>query len=165
MGSDPAGVYEQLAPAVLGYLRAQGVTDPDDLLGEVFLHVARDLARFGDADDPLAVRRWVFGIARHRVLDARRRAARRPRIVSAAVPELPGAASPSPDGPDPELVAALATLTPEQREVLALRFVADLALGDVAALTGRTVGAVKALQHRALEQLRAAVSPAARPAL
>jgi RNA polymerase sigma-70 factor (ECF subfamily) len=39
-----------------------------------------------------------------------------------------------------------------------LRFVADLPLEAVAKITGRRVGAVKALQHRALENLRRAVS-------
>ena len=66
---------------------------------------------------------------------------------------------------DPELLDALAQLTPDQREVLALRFVADLSLEDVARLTKRSVGATKALQHRALENLRAAVSPDEPPAL
>jgi len=47
----------------------------------------------------------------------------------------------------------LAQLTPDQREVIGLRFVADLALEDVARITGRKVGAVKAMQHRALAQL------------
>ena len=50
-------------------------------------------------------------------------------------------------------------ITRVAREVLALRFVADLPLEDVARLTKRSVGATKALQHRALENLRAAVSP------
>jgi len=54
---------------------------------------------------------------------------------------------------DPELVAALLALTPDQREVVTLRFVADLSLEDVAAMTGRSVGATKALQHRALAAL------------
>jgi len=59
---------------------------------------------------------------------------------------------------DPVLRAALLALTVEQREVVGLRFVADLSLEDVAAVTGRTVGAVKSLQGRALENLRKAVS-------
>ena len=53
----------------------------------------------------------------------------------------------------PELVRALGRLTAEQREVVALRFVADLPIDAVAALTGRKANAVKALQHRALEAL------------
>jgi RNA polymerase sigma-70 factor (ECF subfamily) len=141
--------YRRLAPAVLGYLRAQGAPDPEDLVGEVFLNVARDLPRFKGDDD--ALRRWVFTIAHNRLLDARRRAARRPQTARVPLPEV---ASPPPADPlDPDLVAALSTLTPEQREVVVMRFVADLSLDDVARITGRKVGAVKALQHRALEML------------
>ena len=152
---DAGAVYRSLAPAVLGYLRANRAEDPEDLLGEVFRQVARDLPRFRGDDDDL--RRWVFTIAHHRLVDAGRRRARRPRIADAEVPDRP---APDPaDPPDPELLAALAALTAEQREVVVLRFVADLSLEEVARVTKRRVGAVKALQHRALEQLRKAVSP------
>lgn len=150
-----AEAYEKLAPAVLGYLRAQRAPDPEDILGEVFLQVARDLSRFKGDDD--ALRRWVFSIAHNRLLDARRRETRRPRLVDRAVPEV--AAPPPPDLIDPDLVAALAALTPDQREVVVLRFVADLPLADVAKITSRRTGAVKALQHRALESLGRALAP------
>jgi len=142
-------VYRHLAPAVLGYLRSQRAIEPDDLLGEVFLQVARDLPRFSGDDD--ALRRWVFTIAHHRLIDDRRRRARRPQLSDG---EAPDAAAPElPDATDPELLAALARLTAEQREVVLLRFVGDLPLEAVAKMTKRNVGAVKALQHRALEQL------------
>lgn len=153
---DPDAAYRVLAPRVLGYLRARGAAEPEDLLGEVFLQVARDAARFADWDDAEAVRRWVFTIARNRAVDAGRRRRRRPRPADAPVPEV--AAAPHPPTPDPELLAALAALTDDQREVVVLRFVADLPLEAVADVTGRPVGAVKSLQHRALEQLRRAVS-------
>ena len=146
---DAGALYRQLAPAVRGYLRAQGVPDPDDVLSEVFLHVARSLPRYkGDED---GVRPWVFAIARHRALDAHRRRARRPQTSDAAVPEV--AVTDRPGAMDPELVVALAQLTAEQREVVVLRFVADLSLEAVAEITGRPVGAVKSMQHRALGQL------------
>ena len=149
MASSAEDVYRQLAPPVLGYLRAQRAPDPEDLLGEVFLQVARDLQKF--KGDDAALRRWVFAIAHNRLLDARRRASRRPRLVDRDVPDAP---VPSPSDPfDPELVDALSRLTPDQREVVVLRFVADLPLADVARITGRRVGAVKAMQHRALEML------------
>ena len=141
--------YRWLAPAVLGYLRAQRAPDPEDLVGEVFLQVARDLPRFRGDDD--ALRRWVFTIAHNRLLDARRREGRRPPPAHGPLPDLASPAAPDPL--DPELVAALSTLTPEQREVVVLRFVGDLSLEDVARITRRKVGAVKALQHRALEML------------
>ena len=150
-------MYRALAPAVLGYLRGQRADDPEDLLGEVFLQVARDLPRFQGDDDDL--RRWVFTIAHHRVVDAGRRRRRRPQLADAPVPD--SAAPPSPEAPDAELLAALSALTPDQREVVVLRFVADLPLEDVARVLRRRVGAVKALQHRALENLRKAVSPEA----
>lgn len=147
---DAGEVYRELAPAVLGYLRARGAPDPENVLGEVFLGVARDLSGFrGDAT---ARRRWVFTIAHNRLTDAHRRRARRPEVVDA---EPIGGEAPPPEDPvDPELVAALAALSDGQREVVVLRFVADLSLDDVAAITGRTTNAVKAMQHRALAGLR-----------
>ena len=150
-----AEAYRSLAPAVLGYLRAQRAPEPEDILGEVFLQVARDLHRFRGDDD--ALRRWVFSIAHNRLLDARRRDGRRPQLVDRAVPAVP--TPPLPDPLDPDLVAALAQLTADQREVVVLRFVADLPLADVAKITSRRVGAVKAMQRRALEALERALAP------
>lgn len=146
---DAGEVYRSLAPAVLGYLRGQRAGDPEDLLGEVFLQVARDLGRF-DGDDQ-ALRRWVFTIAHHRLVDDRRKRSRRPQEADAEVPDV--AASERPGEVDPELLAALERLTREQREVVVLRFVADLPLDAVAKITKRRTGAVKALQHRGLETL------------
>ena len=157
-----AQLYRHLAPAVLGYLRTQRVPDPEDALGEVFLQVARDLGRF--SGDDVGLRRWVFSIAHNRAMDAHRKATRQRTTLEAELAETSSApgrgahAPPPPDPLDPELVDALATLSTDQREVIVLRFVADLPLEAVAKITGRKVGAVKALQHRALENLRRAVS-------
>lgn len=146
-----AWVYRLLAPAVLGYLRAERVDDPEDLLGEIFLQVTRDLHKFSGDDDDL--RRWVFTIAHNRVVDASRRRARRREDLVAVAPE--DDIVPAPDDPfDPELIDALHALTEDQRDVVLLRFVADLPLETVARLTDRSVGGVKALQHRALQQLQ-----------
>jgi RNA polymerase sigma-70 factor (ECF subfamily) len=146
---DAEAAYRAFAPAVLGYLRGQGVPDPEDVLSEVFLQVARSLPRFRGADDE--VRPWVFTIARNRAIDDRRRRGRRPSVPRAVLPER--SARPAAEPIDPALVAALGRLTPEQQEVVVLRFVADLPLEEVASITHRTAGAVKAMQHRALAQL------------
>jgi RNA polymerase sigma factor (sigma-70 family) len=146
---DAADLYRRLAPTVLGYLRSQRLSDAEDVLGDIFLQVVRDLARFRGND--AALRRWVFTIAHHRIVDAHRRATRRPILGGENVQDR---AAPTPPDPlDPELTQALGRLTADQREVVALRFVADLPIATVAALTGRTPNAVKALQHRALEAL------------
>ena len=153
--SRAAQAYRDLAPPVLGSLRALRVTEPDDVLGEVFVQVVRDIGRF--RGDEAALRRWIFSIAHNRVMDSHRRTRRRPPPVLRPGLE-PGAVS-APDEPfDDELVEALAALTFDQREVVVLRFVADLSLEAVARITNRTVGAVKALQHRAIERLLLALS-------
>ena len=145
---DAGEAYRRLGPSVHGYLRGQRVADADDLLGEVFYRVTRSLTRFsGDEDD---LRRWVFTIARNCVIDDRRRHARRAKHqrVEDRQDEVVEVSD-----RDDELISALAQLTPEQRQVIGLRFIADLAIEDVATITGRTVGAVKSMQHRALHQL------------
>lgn len=146
---DAGDVYRAYARGVLSYLRGQGVADPEDVLGDVFLNVAKSLPRFEGDEDHL--RRWVFTLAHHRIIDDRRRRARRPKVVDSEVPDRP--APPAPEAADPELVAALAQLTEEQREVILLRFIADMPIEEVARLTSRTAGAVRALQHRAMTQL------------
>ncbi|MFZ6003710.1 MAG: RNA polymerase sigma factor [Actinomycetota bacterium] len=146
---DAGEAYRSLGPAVLGYLRGQGASDPEDLLSEVFLQVARSLPRFRGDDD--AMRRWIFTIARNRLIDESRRRRRRPSTRAGPVPDVP--ARSAEDSFDPALLRALGQLTADQREVVVLRFVADLSLDEVATITKRAPGAVKSMQHRALAQL------------
>jgi RNA polymerase sigma-70 factor (ECF subfamily) len=56
-----------------------------------------------------------------------------------------------------KLTEGLALLTTDQRRVLGLRVVADLSVEEVAGILGKRRGAVKALQHRAIERLRKSV--------
>jgi DNA-directed RNA polymerase specialized sigma24 family protein len=51
-------IYRDLSPVVLGYLRARRATEPEDLLGEVFLQVARDLPAFDGSERDF--RAWAF---------------------------------------------------------------------------------------------------------
>ncbi len=148
-------VYDTLAPAVLGWFRSHRMTDPEALTGDVFVAVARALPTFEGDDD--ALRRWVFTIARNRRTDAIRAAKRRPvevRLDETGLRDEPTAPSAT-DPVDPELVAAIARLTDDQREVVLLRVVADLSVADVAVLTGRSPGSVKMLTSRGLASLRA----------
>ncbi len=122
--------------------------DPEGLTGDVFVAVTEKLGGF--RGDDAALRRWVFTIAHHRRVDEIRRDLRRPETLSEA-PTAPPTIDPAPL--DPDLVAALDRLTPDQRDVVVLRYVADLSLRDVARITGRRTGAVKMLQARALGAL------------
>jgi RNA polymerase sigma factor (sigma-70 family) len=150
-------LYDGLAPAVLGYLRANGAPDPEDVLGEVFLQVARDIPRF-EGEEP-GFRSWVFTIAHHRLIDARRHSARRPVELSAEPPEPGEHADDAADqalaqiGLD-EVTRILEGLSPDQREVLLLRVVGDLTVEDTAQAVGKRPGAVKALQRRGLAAVK-----------
>lgn len=154
----PASVYEMLSTAVFGYFRAQRMRDPEDLTGDVFVAVTQKLSGF--RGDDAALRRWVFTIAHHRRVDEIRRSARQPEILDDAPLESP---SFDPAPIDPALVAALDRLTIEQRDVVVLRYLADLSIADVAKIIGKRPGAVKMLQARGLDALADAVGNVSRP--
>lgn len=137
-----------------GYFRGRGVADADDLTGDVFVRVAQGIGGF--RGDGASLRRWVFTIAHHRYVDELRSAHRQRSRSTGEVPEIE--AMPAPSGSlDADLLAAMEQLTDEQREVLVLRFVADLPIRDVGRVLGKRAGAVKMLQQRGLERLAAAL--------
>ncbi|MGH2783303.1 MAG: RNA polymerase sigma factor [Acidimicrobiia bacterium] len=153
-----AALYDELSGRLLRYLRARGARDADDLVGEVFVQLARGLAHF--RGDEAALRGWAFLIARNRLLDELRRGRRHPVEALDNVDDGVLAA-----GGDTEVEAMarlgsarlrglLDVLTPDQRDVLLLRIVGDLSLEQVAATLGKRVGAVTQLQRRALAALR-----------
>lgn len=160
-GSDVAfeAVFHELAPAVAGYLRLNGVSEVDELTNEVFAQVHRGLHRF--SGDWAGFRSWVFTIAHHRMVDEARRARRRPPIALAEVSEEAATGDVESEAldalSDERLHRLLSILSDDQRQVLLLRIVADLPLEEVAVALGKTVGAVKSLQHRALASLRRAL--------
>jgi RNA polymerase sigma factor (sigma-70 family) len=158
-GSEAAwqDLYDGLAPVVLGYLRANKAPDPEDVLSEVFLQVARDISKF-EGEEP-GFRSWVFTIAHHRLIDARRHSARRPVDLSPEAPEPRGRADDAAEealaqiGLE-EVHRVLAALSEDQRAVLLLRVLADMSIEDVAKAVGKRPGAVKALQRRGLAAVK-----------
>jgi RNA polymerase sigma-70 factor (ECF subfamily) len=150
-------LYVELAPVVGGYLRLQGAAEPDDLTSEAFLGVFGRLASFEGSEQQF--RSWVFTIAHRRLIDERRRAVRRPTIMTADTDLLDRAGGDVEQDAFAVLGAArvyelCAGLSDDQREVLILRVVGDLTVEQVAAIIDKSVGAVKALQRRALQALR-----------
>jgi RNA polymerase sigma-70 factor (ECF subfamily) len=157
-GSVPAfeRIYRELSPSVASYLRWNGVHDVESLTNEVLAQVHRNLHRF--AGDAPAFRSWVFTIAHHRMVDDRRAVGRRPTIADAEIHEHTVVGNAEDEALDllgnRRLRELLEGLSPDQRDVLLLRVVADLSLEDVALALGKRRGAVKSLQHRALATLR-----------
>jgi RNA polymerase sigma factor (sigma-70 family) len=152
-------IYKELAPSVLGYLRGQGAAEPEDLTSEVFVGIVRSLERF--EGDERAFRGWVFAIAHRRLIDERRRLARRREEATdpAEMSDLVSGGVVLDAEADPMgalgtgVGRALTVLTPDQRAVILLRILADLSVADVASILGKSQGAVKTLQRRALGAL------------
>jgi RNA polymerase sigma-70 factor (ECF subfamily) len=162
---DPAATAElvhRIRPAVLRYCRARlgrfaGSYDAaDDAAQEVFVAVLAALPRYRDEGKPFAA--FVFSVAGRKVADVARAAYRLP----IAVAEVPEQVDPA-DGPEALALRAadadaarqlLATLPPQQQEILHLRVAAGLSAEETGAALGMTAGAVRVAQHRALSRLR-----------
>lgn len=153
-------IYTTLAPQILGYLRAHEVADSEDVTNEVFLQLIPQLPRLQGGVEGL--RRLAFTIARARMIDAARKGGRRGTAL-AYDPELDQRMVPSAEDEAEQSDAlarvhhALRLLPEDQREVVTMRVIADLSLEQTAEVMGRSVGAIKQLQRRGLNALRAAL--------
>ncbi len=149
-----AVICEKLYPRIYRYLsyKVVDVRDAEDLAGEVFVRMLEAIS--GQKGNLEA---WLFRIAGNVLTDHYRK-----RAVRSGEVELP---EEIPGGNDPEAVVqqkldgdrlrkGLQTLTEEQKETVILRFIMGYDHDEVAAMMGRSAGAVRALQFRALSALR-----------
>lgn len=154
-------LYAWLAPAVASYVRGQGLPDADDAVGDVFLKAFTSIGGFRGTEEQF--RSWVFTVAHHRIVDERRRERRRPPACTT----LDAVAEEEASGRTEDIAISaisLATLRSvvdslpaDQRDVLLMRVLGDLTVEQTAQSLGKTAGAVKQLQRRALLAARAAV--------
>jgi RNA polymerase sigma-70 factor (ECF subfamily) len=159
-------LFREYQPPLLRYLRASEPRAAEDLAAEVWLALAPKLTEF--TGDEAGFHGWLFTVARRRLMGYRRQAVRR-RTAPVPGEHFHGLASD--DDPAAEGIAGLVTqqaidhlvagLSEEQAEVVLLRVVADLPVAEVARITGRTAGAVRVMQHRALRKLAESFSEAA----
>jgi RNA polymerase sigma-70 factor, ECF subfamily len=104
---------------------------------------------------------WVFGIARNAALDELRKRKRRAKLET----EPADVWSPGPDEEAErrlrreEVRAALATLDPRDRDLVALKFAGGLSNGEIAGVLGISESNVGSRLHRAVEKLRKACQP------
>ena len=160
LGSDWAWeiIVRNYGPNLNRFFRIRGVADPDALVGEVFVDMARNLGSF-NGDEP-AFRSWVFVIAYRRLADERRRLSR--RLDETPTPTVPERTDRAPSAEDEAMAAVADTeakrmldvLTGDQRDAVSLRVIEGLTLAETAAVMGKPVGAVKGLQRRAIAKLR-----------
>ncbi len=151
-------LWNRFSRQVLSFARLRGSHDPDGIANDAFVGAFRSIDRFSGGESDFVS--FLFAITRNKVADEVRKRSRqvqeRPLVghdVGAGDMERVAFA-----GLSMETREALGRLTDEQREIVFLRIVADLPLEQVATLTGRTVGATKAMQHRALAAMRKEIS-------
>ncbi|MEV7607663.1 RNA polymerase sigma factor [Paenarthrobacter sp. NPDC089322] len=155
---DPAllftAAYNNFAGPVFGYLRARGVDDAEAVTQDVFLALYPKLETLHGGLQ--GAKTLLFTMAHARMVDHYRKRERTPDATPYEA-DLDGRQSPSAEDQAvgslgvTELMEELAT---DHREVLALRVVADLSVEETADIMGKSQGAVKQLQRRALSALR-----------
>ncbi len=156
-GGALAELWHRYAPALARFARAASAEDPDAVVNDAFLGAFGGLARF--RGDEAGFRALLYTIARRRLVDEARSRARRVPTTEYAAADAPAVPSVEvelfgvPTG-GPPVLDLVRSLPPDQRDVVLLRLVADLPIGQVADVLGKRPGAVKSLQRRALDALR-----------
>jgi RNA polymerase sigma-70 factor (ECF subfamily) len=149
--------YEEALPRVYGYfLHRCGGSVPvaEDLTQETFLAAVGELKKGKRIDTPVA---WIFGIARHKLLDHYRRQERLERpLVTLVVTGQPEEELRVTEGEDARehAIAALANVAASQRAALVLCYVDGYSVAETARLLDRSVEAVESLLARGRQSFK-----------
>jgi RNA polymerase sigma-70 factor (ECF subfamily) len=149
-------LYNGNVDAIYRYIwpRVRDDTVAEDLTAQVFLKALEGLPAYEPTGKPFLA--WLYRIAYARIVDHWRRQERRATLP---LDDTMPAREPRPgellEAEDDWVTAIdlLAQLTDDQQEVLMLRFIGEMSLSEVAETVGKTLGATKATQHRALASL------------
>jgi RNA polymerase sigma-70 factor (ECF subfamily) len=134
--------------------------DAEDLTTQTFLKMLESITKFKWRSAPFSA--WLFRIAHNLAMDHFR--ATRRWQPEENVPEQPGEEEPSAESVAfqsigrQSMLELIENLSQEQQQVLTLKFVFNFPNADVATILGKTEGAVKSLQHRALVSLQKQVA-------
>lgn len=149
---DIAAIYDKYSPQIYRYLYHRLGNGPlaEDLTAEVFVR----LVRSGTAPDNVAA--YLYRCAHNLIVDYLRENPYSidPLDETLATQQGDPAHIAELDAERVRLRRAISLLTADQQQVIALRFVEGFSIGETAQLMGRPEGAAKALQHRALVNLR-----------
>jgi RNA polymerase sigma-70 factor (ECF subfamily) len=153
-------LYRRYLCRIYGFVRSQTPDEPtaEDLTAQTFFRAFSSASTFsGDG----TYRSWLFRIAHNTLASWRVGRAKGPVVVENVPEHVDPAPLPSAvvlAGEERSLVWRLvSSLGPAQREVLALRYLEDLTIEEIADVTDRSRGAVRILLHRARNSLRRAI--------
>ncbi len=149
--------YERLSPRIWGFLRKRTVSQAlaEDLYQEVWSKIHRSKEQY---DHKFPVAPWIFTIARSVLYDGLRGIQRNNEVavgeesLSRASDLTSFEESTKLDSPDLEV--ALAALSPEQKEIIKLRYQKEWSFGEIASSLGLSEDSVRKRISRILKELR-----------
>jgi RNA polymerase sigma-70 factor, ECF subfamily len=153
-----AELYENFFELVYTYVarRVRSRSEAEDQTAEVFHRALRSLPRFKWTGAPFAA--WLFRIAANMIADRAKRAARE-QAAGAVEDIVRSSGRPQTEIEDVErqthLFRLVDELAEDQRRVVLMRFAEEKSIREIAHSLGRSEGAIKQLQFRALQNLRA----------
>ena len=154
-------IYDSYSPGLVRYAtRLLGESDlAEECAAETFSRFLKALHNGGGPKDCLQA--YLYQVAHHWITDYyRRQPPPTYSLVDTLASDVGDPAQTAAENIERERVrAALMRLTPEQREVVVLKYLEGWENADIASLLRKPVGAIKALQHRALDALRRQVLP------
>lgn len=150
-------LYAAEAAGLLGFLvyRTGDVALAEDVLADTFERVLRTRRRFDPSRG--SQKTWLYSIALNRLTDLRRRETAEERALERADDGNTAVSSQAQHdaiGERDAIMAALRTLSTEEREAVALRYGADLSLKEIARIAGTPETTIKGRLHRGLQKLR-----------
>ena len=152
-----AELYDRHFDGIYRYLftRVRHQADAEDLTEQVFLKMVDSISRY--RPQGVAFSSWLYRIAHNLLVDRYRRAGREAVELSAQVQDNRAHTDPAAMAQNSDerrrLSEAIQRLTPEQQQVITMRFIDNLDVDEIARLTHRRPGAIHSMQHRALASL------------
>jgi RNA polymerase sigma-70 factor (ECF subfamily) len=130
--------------------------DAEDLTTQTFVKMLESIDRFKWRSAPFSA--WLFRIAHNLAMDHFRASRRWQPEEEVPEPEVPEGSAAEDEALDSigrkSMLELIESLSPDQQQVLTLKFVFNFSNGEAATILGKTEGAVKSLQHRALVSLQ-----------
>ena len=154
-----AGLYRMYLPTVYKFLfyRVGNKAQAEDMTAEVFLRALRKIGDFTWTGADFGA--WLLRIARNLILDDAKSSRARLEMLNDEMPEDSGGEAPTAEAECmenltcQEIYKAITKLRPDQREVVTLRFLHGMGVGEVAEIMGKKEGTVRTLQFRGLKAL------------
>jgi RNA polymerase sigma-70 factor, ECF subfamily len=165
-GSDreaEAELFRRMAPRIrlYGLRHLRDVHASEDLTQQVMITTLEAL-RAGRLREPEKLASFVLGVCRMTVLDLRRGAQRKQRLLEQFGADLPAPSpSPMPDLDREQLSRCLQNLKERERAVVVMTFYDERTGADVAGFLGVSEANVRVIRHRAIRQLRDCMGVAA----